>query len=144
MFEVEVARNGLDLSVVASEVDSSLIPQVISRLADIAYGFVFWSAPNRTGYLASTVYKEVGETEAVVGVGASYAKFVVEGTAPHEIRPVNAHVLAFVNQYTNKLVFAPMVHHPGTKPNKFIEKAARDIEGAVDDVVAEEWRRVVV
>ncbi len=143
MFEVEVAKNGLDLSVVASEVDSSLVPHVISRLANIAYGFVFWGAPNRTGHLASTIYKEVGETEAVVGVAAPYAKFVVVGTAPHEIRPVNARVLAFVNKFTNKLVFTPLVHHPGTKPNKFMEKAAKDTVGMVEDVVAEEWDRVV-
>ena len=90
---------------------------------------------------AGKVYKEVGEREAVVGVGASYAKFVVEGTAPHEIRPVNGGVLAF--QVAGKMVFTSLVHHPGTKPNKWMDEAAADTEGQVGVVAAEAWRGVI-
>lgn len=141
MIEFQVFRSGLDLSVVASEIDSSFIPRVIGRLADVAYGLVFWGAPVKTGYLASTVFKEVSDREATVGVAASYAKFVVEGTAPHEIRPINGGVLAF--EVAGKLIFTPLVHHPGTKPNPFMDNAAEGTMERVGEVVADEWRRVV-
>ena len=125
----------------AERLDSILVPRLISRLSDIAYGLVFWNAPYRSGYLASTVYKDVGEREAVVGVGASYAKFVVEGTAPHEIRLVNGGVLAF--EVAGKMVFTSLVHHPGTKPNTWMDKAAAETESQVGVVAAEEWQGVV-
>jgi hypothetical protein len=141
LIEFEVFRSGLDLSVVASEIDSSFIPRVIGRLADVAYGLVFWGAPVKTGYLASTVYKEVSDREATVGVAASYAKFVVEGTAPHEIRPINGGVLAF--QLGGRMVFTPLVHHPGTKPNPFMDNAAKGTMDSVGGVVADEWSRLV-
>ncbi len=73
--------------------------------------------------------RDVSEREAVVGVGASYAKFVVEGTSPHEISPVNGGVLAF--QVAGKMVFTSLVHHPGTKPNKWMDEAAAETEAQV-------------
>jgi hypothetical protein len=41
------------------------------------------------------------------------------GTAPHIIRAVNKKVLA--NTQTGQ-VFGPVVHHPGTKANPFMER----------------------
>ena len=63
--------------------------------------------------------------------------YVVEGTAPHEIRPVNASVLAFA--VGGRMVFTSLVRHPGTKPNPFMERAAEDARSKVDEVFAELW-----
>ena len=71
---------------------------------------------------------------------APYAAYVVKGTAPHEIRPVNASILAF--EVGGKLVFTPIVRHPGTKPNPFLEKAAEDARSKVAEVFADVWQEI--
>ena len=63
--------------------------------------------------------------------------YVVNGTPPHEIRPVNASVLAF--EVGGKIVFTPLVRHPGTKPNPFMEHAVEDARSKVGEVFAELW-----
>ena len=74
---------------------------MIERLTDVAWAAAFYGAPVKTGYLASTVYKQISDSEGIVGIAASYGKFVVEGTAPHEIRPANGGVLAFHGCWKN-------------------------------------------
>ena len=71
---------------------------------------------------------------------APYAAYIIKGTAPHEIRPVNASVLAF--EVGGKLVFTPIVRHPGTKPNPFLEKAAEDARSKVAEVFADVWQEI--
>jgi hypothetical protein len=81
--------------------------------------------------------KEIGDGEASIQALAPYAVYVVEGTAPHEIRPVNASVLAF--EVAGRMVFTPLVRHPGTKPNPFMQRAVEDARSKVDEVFAELW-----
>jgi hypothetical protein len=76
-----------------------------------------------------------------VGVAASYARVVVEGSAPHEIRPANGGVLAFM--IAGKMIFAPIVHHPGTKPNPFMQNALEEAQSKVDSTFAELWLELV-
>lgn len=59
--------------------------------------------------------------------GEDSARYVLEGTAPHEIRPVNAKRLRFWVE-GGDIVFAQVVHHPGTTANPFPEQA----QGAID------------
>ena len=82
--------------------------------------------------------KEVGDGEASIQVLAPYAFFVVNGTAPHEIRPVNAYCLVF-EPTGGGLVFTQLVRHPGTKPNPFLQKAAEDTRCKVEEVFADLW-----
>ena len=91
--------------------------------------------------MASTVYKEVTQGEGKVGAAASYAVDVELGTAPHEIRPVNGKVLAF--QVAGKMVFTPVVHHPGTKANPFMRRAADLAKSKIDATFAELWLELV-
>lgn len=86
--------------------------------------------------------KEVGDSEATISVNAPYAWYVVKGTAPHEIRPVNASCLAF-EAVGGGMVFTQLVHHPGTRPNPFMERAAEDTLSKVDEVFAELWLELV-
>jgi hypothetical protein len=81
--------------------------------------------------------KEMGDGEASIQALAAYAMYVVEGTAPHEIRPVNASVLAF--EVGGKMVFTPLVRHPGTKPNPFMQRAAEDARSKAEEAFAELW-----
>jgi hypothetical protein len=51
------------------------------------------------------------------------ALFVIDGTKPHQIRPVRARALRFT--IGGQVVFARLVNHPGTKPNDFLRPALR-------------------
>ena len=107
-------------------------------MADIACASAFFGAPWRTGRLAGSIVKEVADCEASIQALAPYAVFVVNGTAPHEIRPVNASCLAFESR-GGEFVFTQLVRHPGAKPNPFIAKAAEDARSKAEQVFAELW-----
>ena len=77
----------------------------------------------------------------MVGAAASYAAAVEYGTAPHEIRPVNSGLLAF--EVAGKMVFSPLVHHPGTRANPFMQRALNQTLDKVDSVFAELWLELV-
>ena len=67
--------------------------------------------------------------------------YVVRGTRPHVIRAVNASVLAF--EIAGKMVFTPIVRHPGTKPNPFMQQAVEDARNKVDEVFAKLWLEMI-
>jgi HK97 gp10 family phage protein len=141
VIEFSVTKSGTELNELAQKISGPLREKLIERLTDIALAEAFWGAPHKTGYLASTVYKQVSNGEGVIGVAASYAKFVVEGTAPHEIRAANGGLLSFL--VAGKHIFTPIVHHPGTKPNPFLQKATEKARSKVDQTFAELWLELV-
>lgn len=47
--------------------------------------------------------------------------YVINGTAPHQIRPRTKKALRFT--VGGRVVFARLVNHPGTQPNDFLNKA---------------------
>ncbi|MEU7093033.1 hypothetical protein [Kitasatospora aureofaciens] len=51
-------------------------------------------------------------------------RFVLDGTRPHIIRPRRAKALRF--EIGARVVFARLVHHPGTRPNNFLVRALRE------------------
>lgn len=87
------------------------------------------TVPIKTGYLVQNWAFEIGNLQARWYPRASYAPYVEFGTVPHEIKAVNKRVLA--NAATGQF-FGPIVHHPGTKANPFMERivaaAQPDIE----------------
>ena len=127
MIEFQVSTSGLEFDEVAKKISGPFREKLIERLTDVAWASAFYGAPVKSGYLASTIYKQVSNGEGVVGIGASYGKFVVEGTAPHEIHAANGRVLVFM--VAGKRIFTPIVHHPGTKPNLFMKKAVDEAQG---------------
>ena len=141
MIEFQVSISGLEFDAVAQKLSGQLREKLIERLTEIAFAAVFWGAPVKTGYLASSVYKEVGFREGKVGVAASYAEAVEKGTAPHEIRPIYGGVLAF--SVAGKMVFTSVVYHPGTKANQFIDRGVDLALSKVDSVFADLWFEVV-
>lgn len=62
----------------------------------------------------------IGKTRGEIEVGAKYGIFVHEGTRPHIIRATRKKVLA---NRRSGAVFGKTVRHPGTKPNRFLDRA---------------------
>jgi HK97 gp10 family phage protein len=141
LITVEVSTGGLEFDEVAESLSKDLKQKLVKKLADIAYAAAFWGAPWKTGKLAGSIVKDVSEDEASINALASYAVFVVKGTAPHEIRPVNASVLAF--EAGGGVVFTRLVRHPGTKPNPFMQRAVEAAREKVDVAFAELWLELI-
>lgn len=58
-----------------------------------------------------------------------YTPFVLNGTSPHTIRPRRAAALRWDGP--DGPVFAREVHHPGTRPNQFPQRALRPLSAAI-------------
>lgn len=54
-----------------------------------------------------------------------YAKFIRDGTRPHEIKARNRPTLAFQTFDGGPWSFPKVVQHPGTRPNEFARRAIR-------------------
>lgn len=63
-----------------------------------------------------------------IGSDVSYAPYVNDGTRPHIIRPRTRQALKFT--VGGRTVFAKVVHHPGTRPNPFLDRALREVAAA--------------
>lgn len=50
---------------------------------------------------------------------------VNDGTRPHIIRPRRAQALRF--RMGGRIVFAKLVHHPGTRARPFLDRALREV-----------------
>ncbi|MCW4048054.1 MAG: hypothetical protein NWE99_10940 [Candidatus Bathyarchaeota archaeon] len=142
MIEVEVSTRGLEFDEVASRFSRELKQAFVERLADVAWAAAFYGAPYRTGRLADSIVKDVYGDEARIMALATYAVFVEKGTAPHEIRPVNASVLRF-ETVGGEIVFTRLVRHPGTRPNPFMERAAEEARSKAEEVFAELWLEMI-
>lgn len=79
--------------------------------------------PKRTGKLSESIVKRFFDTPGTFSVAIAalqpYAVYVHEGTRPHIILPVKAQALRWYDASHNP-VFASIVHHPGTKPHRFL------------------------
>jgi HK97 gp10 family phage protein len=143
MIEVEVSTRGLKFDAVAETLGKDLRMELVERLAEVAYAEAFYGAPWKTGKLARSIVKEVDEYgEAKIRVLAPYANYVINGTAPHEIRPVNASVLVF-KAADGKLVFTKLVRHPGTKPNRFLQEAVEKAREKVEELFSELFEELI-
>ena len=129
---VEVTHSGLDIAVFAEKLKDDILPALVSRLIDFAYADLVSRASVRTGALLASIQKQTSGLSGSVGPTVPYAVYVEYGTAPHDIRPVNAKVLAF--PIGGRMVFTSIVHHPGTKRNPFIEATAGDVKDQVQYV----------
>lgn len=137
MIEVDVSTRGLEFDEVAKTLDKELRQMLVERLAEVAYTEAFYGAPWKTGKLARSIVKEIDEDgEASIKALAPHAVYVIKGTAPHEIRPVNASVLAF-KAASGDMVFTRLVRHPGTKPNPFLQKAVDKAREKVEQIFSE-------
>jgi len=93
--EITVERSGLELNVVAEKLSDEVRQKLVEVLALKTRQIMFGRAPWLTGRLASSVRADIGRFQAKIGPQVPYAVYVVSGTLPHEIRPINARVLKF-------------------------------------------------
>jgi hypothetical protein len=101
----------------------------VSDVADQVEAQAKILAPVQTGHLRASIRKvpvfSVRGPTFRVEATASYAPFVENDTAPHIIRPRRAQVLRF--RVGGRVVYAKIVHHPGTKGQHFLAKAVRQV-----------------
>ena len=133
-FSVSVARRGLNLDLFAKNFQGEVAQRIVEETADFAFEQMYSNAPWRSGNLAMSIKKEVGEGKVDIKPLAPYAVFVEKGTAPHIIRPINARCLAFASGMLGGMVFTRLVHHPGTKPNPFVAKTAMETQDEVGTI----------
>lgn len=136
---VEVQQRGLDIRILGNKISSEILPVLVRKAGDYAYAVMSSKVPIRTGRLLRSIQKRIRGLEATIGPTVPYAVYVEYGTRPHEIRPVFASVLRF--EIGGRIVFTPIVHHPGTRPQPFIRETAevtRDRIPALWKEVAEE------
>lgn len=86
--------------------------------------------PVDTGRLRASIQGEARRTwtlrpQFTVFSNVEYAPMVNDGTRPHVIRPKNAQALRFV--VGGRVVYARVVHHPGTRARPFLDRAVREV-----------------
>jgi hypothetical protein len=101
-------------------------PQVLNRARILA--------PVDTGRLRSSgeiVYSSFFgfRPKATIVFRVDYAEAVHNGTRPHIIRPRNAQALRF--RINGRIVYAKVVMHPGTRGKPFLDRAVREVMGAL-------------
>lgn len=99
--------------------------RAIARWQDVAGGVLLketqGEAPVKRGILRDSLYVQASGTSVKVATKLPYAKYVVNGTRAHTIRPVGSKALRF--RIGSRVIFAKSVRHPGTKPNRFLQRA---------------------
>lgn len=85
--------------------------------------------PVDTGRLRASIRGQANRTWTLrprftVGTNVDYAEMVHDGTRPHEIRPRTKQALKFT--IGGQVVFARVVHHPGTRARPFLDRALRE------------------
>jgi HK97 gp10 family phage protein len=81
-------------------------------------------APVDTGNLRDSIGIQLQGGSIIIGPDMSqapYAGYVEFGTQPHDIRPKNAQALRF--QVGGRVIYARVVHHPGTAPAHYVARA---------------------
>lgn len=106
-------------------------PDLDRRATNVQAGIIR-GVPKRTGRLASTIRKNPGRTavgphvDVITGrTGMTdYLGYILRGTPPHLIRAIQNRPNATLRFMAGgQVAFAKVVHHPGTQPNNFIERA---------------------
>lgn len=130
-FKLNVYPSGQIAQIIRPQVEQrSLLPRVraVERAAKTL-------APKKTGRLARSIHTRArgagGRFSSVGGAqiaayevvaATPYAGFVSKGTRPHVIRSRGPWPLR--NRETGQ-VFGPVVNHPGTRPNDYLQRALR-------------------
>lgn len=86
-------------------------------------------APVRTGRLRASGKMDLKITTSgpsgSVTFTVKYAQWVHDGTRPHIIRAKNKKVLKF--RVAGKVLYRPLVHHPGTRGRPFLARALAEV-----------------
>ena len=101
-------------------------------------------APHKTGKLARSLHYSITGPSDTPRVNffdrVPYGELVISGTRPHTIFARNAKALRFT--VGGRVVFAKSVQHPGTKPNRYQERARRPFQRDARDIIATATREI--
>lgn len=92
------------------------------RLAKLQVGVDTGALKSSLNY---SLVKSGGGLMVVVGSNNRIAYIHHEGTSPHIITPRRAKTLRF--SYRGRIVYTKLVHHPGTKPNRYLTDNLRKV-----------------
>ena len=114
--------------------------QSMQRVAPVGQDRVSWSGAllHRGGTLQrSLTYRRGSQGAGVYGV--AYADFVVGGTGPHLILPVQKKTL----WWQGAAHPVRQVQHPGTAPNDFPRRAVAQAQPALEVLMLENGRKLI-
>lgn len=97
--------------------------------------------PVDTGELRNSLAVVVMGDRVRIGPTADHGVYVEFGTRPHEIRPRSAGALRFT--INGRVVYAKVVHHPGTKAQPFVRPAFEAWVDSLGGMVAEANVKVI-
>ncbi len=84
--------------------------------------------PWKTGRLTQSFIASYGDLMAMWRPTVNYAMFVHEGTAPHDIVPINKKALFWQGAAHP----VKRVHHPGARPNPFMPRIIQNAKSDID------------
>ena len=91
-------------------------------------------APVKSGRLRKSVSarrgKRTRDPSAIVGPRAPHRHLVIAGTKPHTVNAKRGGFMAFTG------LFATSIHHPGSKPDSFVERGVQGQERRLEQFVA--------
>lgn len=105
-----------------TESPSGLVGRYLRKRAVILQSLARKQVGVKTGHLKKSIrYQVVRDSKgliATVGANNRIALMHHNGTRPHIILPRRAQTLRFYSH--GRIVYSKMVHHPGTKPNRYL------------------------
>ena len=113
-----------------------LVPKKTGKLAKSIK-----SKLRKRGVASRVVFTADAKTKGKGRWGATeYARFVEEGTRPHLIEAWNSYYLRFTDK-SGKVRYAQKVHHPGTKPQPFLEPGVGFAMSRAPDILWDVYER---
>jgi len=97
-------------------------------------------APERTGFLKTTIGADFTPEGFTVYPGVSYAWIVEHGSKPHEIVARYARALAF--DWKGAMRFFKRVQHPGFPGRRFVERTREAVKPKLFDLMSRIWRQL--
>lgn len=94
----------------------------VARLAKAQVGVDTGALKRSINYRVVSRY---GGLTAIIGSDNRIAALHHEGTRPHIILPRRAQTLRFYSR--GRIVYSKVVHHPGTKPNRYLTDNLRRV-----------------
>ncbi|HEY8744821.1 MAG TPA: HK97 gp10 family phage protein [Chloroflexota bacterium] len=116
--------------------DSSALAQSATQVLLDALKAV---APVRTGTLRASIIARASGANGQGFYGLAYGKLLVDGTRPHVIVPRTKHALFWPGARHP----VRRVQHPGTKPNRFPERAVQRSVPALRLLLRDDGRRLI-
>jgi len=151
MLKVEITPPLRDLQGRFAKAEKKLLALRREQLRDLGRRFVAVAreeAPRKTGKFAKGIgFKTYergkgGAMELRVTDPQPLGKWIRGGTKPHVIVPVRARCLHFFTRSGDE-VFTMKVHHPGTKPSPYQERAMKRMTPEIDKSLKKLGKAVV-